>query len=293
MNEDIDFIKNHAQQASGIELENISRDLSLFVSRIKTGEYKNTDFLKRQSFDTPRRVHEFFNYLIGYYNQASDWVSILKQVPLRELQSICDLCPGSSPKVQWALQRLNYGNKLAIVDQDLIAIEQMQVLLKIFQANYNVAFLPVDIFSLSDTYDLVTANHIIDDLVLYNYCIKNKVQLRSLYGDEALFIKATNHILNNEDKSHLANELATLFDRILKEKGYLIMVQYAGLTEKALQLEAWCDWNYQIMLHVYELLMDKKYQSIFITNKPKIDFFSEMKEYFILKKPGYINERHQ
>lgn len=285
MNKEIDFIKDYiAKNGNTIEAENIARDLSLFVSRIKTGEYKNTDIISRQSFDSHRRTFEFHNYLIGYYNSSRDWVEILKLIPLEKISNICDLCPGHSPKVQWALHTLKYNKKLFIVDKDMLAINQMQTLLNIIGVEYHHTFLQQDIFSLQGKYDVITANHIFDDIVLNDYCIQSGKSLRDLYENEQTLCASISDIIKYYDQDRYANKLVSLLDSHINASGYITLSHYSGLTETALQLNTWVNWIYQIMRETCIMLENKNYKIIYSNMDTTTISTNNSKKIFLLLK---------
>ena len=283
--DDIAFIRSYLESTDHLmERDNIARDISLLVSRIRSKEYENTDILNRQSFDTCRRTFEFFNYLIGYYNQATDWVNLLKQIPIDTINSICDLCPGSSPKVEWALQRLGYDKCLTIVDKDRIAVTQMKVLLNVFAANYSTDFHQLDLFVAEGKYDLITANHIFDDLILNEFCLSRSIDLRVLYSDEKQFQLAIDEIQRTKNSMDMACQLRDFLQRHLESGGYVIMTHYVGLTEQALQLQDWSEWVYQIMGQLYVLLIEGGYLRIDSQMNDTMTDSMSSKQYFIVKK---------
>jgi hypothetical protein len=265
-----------------IEFENIQRDLEMLYLRIQSQEYKNTDFLNRQEFDTPRRTYEFFNYLQGYYKHSCDWALLLKKIPLEKMATIFDFCPGSSPKIQWALKILNYQQRIFIFDNDPIACDQMKLLLNILAVNYEYTFLQQDIFyNHHEQADLITANHIFDDLVLNDYCQRNAMNIRSIYGSEKLLRSAIQDIPNHFNKNSFLNNLIHAINQKLKQDGYLIMTHYFGLTEKALNLSDWSKWIQQLLTDVYQAFLDFNYSPFMPLNACLAD---DDKQYFILRK---------
>lgn len=287
MIKEINFIKDYLTINTGtMEAENIEKDLSFFVSRIKTGEYKNTDIMSRQSFDTMRRTYEFFNYLIGYHQHSCEWAKILELIPIEKLNSICDFCSGHSPKVQWALRKLKYKNKHFIVDQDELSISQMRTLLNILEVGYETTFIQDDLFSLKGKYDLITANHIFDDIVLNDFCIKSQKPLRSLYASEQLFCESVDSIQKTYNQQIYANKLVILINSCLNNSGYIIMTHYSGITETALQLDSWTNWAYKIMLLTYDGLKKMGYKNTY-DELPNKDIQNDdlEKRLFILQKP--------
>jgi hypothetical protein len=281
--QDLQLIADYLDSSNDkVEKENICRDLSLFISRIQSKEYQHTDILSRQTFDTPRRTFEFFNYLISYFEQASHWVGILKQIPMQRIKRVIDFCPGSSPKVQWALQRLHYTQHLSIVDNDVLALNQLKVLLKIFDAPYQATFIHSDIFSVPGKYDLVTANHIFDDLVLNEFCVAHHLVLRKLYADEKLFKDALDKIQANNIPIEFIDRFVRFIDERVQDNGYLVMTHYLGLTECALNLKAWSLWIKKIMDIIYESFLGQGYT--LISGNVTEYYPSSEKHYFILHK---------
>jgi hypothetical protein len=266
-----------------VELDNIQRDLEMLCLRIESHEYCNTDFLNRQDFDTQRRTYEFFNYLLGYYHHSITWATVLKKIPLADLEVIFDFCPGGTPKIQWALRHLNYHKRLYIFDKDQVACEQVNLLLNILNVAYDFSFVQQDIFEpYSLSADLITANHIFDDLALDNYSKLKNIELRLVYSSEKLFRKVIQDIPHTLDTEAFCNRLFQTVDDKLKQNGYLIMSHYLGLTERALNFLEWSNWILKLMENLYDMFINRGYYPyIPLTNKilPNTD-----KSFFILQK---------
>lgn len=243
-----------------VELENILRDIEVLCCRIESQEYKNTDFLGRQQFDTPRRTYEFVNYFIGYYEQSLAWVSILKKIPLNEIKIIFDFCAGRAPKVQWALKQLDYRDKLFIFDKDKTACQQLSLFLSILQVNYQYLFIDQDIYQLhSEQADLITANHVLDDLVLDDYCKIKKIPLATVYNSEEIFRIMIQDIPKNLDVEKFCARVFQAIHLKLKNQGYVIMNHYLSVTEKALNLREWSAWILVLLTQLCTIFIKNGY----------------------------------
>ena len=284
---EIQEISHYIQSCdNSMERDNIYRDLSLMMSRIKSGEYRDTDFSARNQFDTLRRTYEFFNYLIGYSEQAKFWQALIKQVDLDSHSRVCDLCPGSAPKVELALIKENFSGTLVIADQDPIANHQMKIILDIFSPCYTYSFKERNVFSLKSQYDLITANHVFDDLLLYEYSQSSRLSLRDLYESEPLFSDITMQIMNNKECAlNMMSKVYKLIKRCLKKKGYFMMTHYLGLTESALNLLDWSIFVYRIMREIFGRFIDEQYQ-IIDKHLPSADQYRANDQCFFILQNG-------
>lgn len=273
---ELNTLVNHIQDS--MERENVLRDIDMMCLRIINQEYKNTDFLNRQDFDVLRRTHEFFNYLLGYHQQSLVWKEILSKIPLTTIHRTFDFCPGAAPKIEWGLESLNYQGELYIFDLDHIACEQIKLLLAILKISYPVYFIQNDIFLPFDkTADLITANHILDDLVLNYYCQLKGLNLRSLYASEEEFKSSVEKILDIE-LEFICDAFYKCVDQKLNSNGYFILAHYPSLTERVLNLSKWSDKIGQMMQTIYDLFVDVGYE-------PFMPLLMEKNvTYFILKK---------
>lgn len=239
------------------ERNNFLKDLEVICDRFEKGYYLETDFQQRNQFDAPRRTAEFFNYFFGYHEQAKKWSEILKCLPLDRIESVLDICPGWSPKIEWALSDLNFEGKVYLLDLSSEALRRLERLLKIYQVKYSWEFLLEDFFSVDmPPVDLLVANHAFDDLVLEQYCRRSGILLESLYESEALIRKATENAILGKHfcKDEFCAKVVARIDNLVKCERYVACMHYQGLTERALELADWTSFIFELMENVYSRL---------------------------------------
>jgi hypothetical protein len=259
-----DFLQTLNEVNDSVALDNITRDLNVFVKRIQTGEYLNTDFIARQTFDTPRRVHEFFNYLNGYYQGSLLWQSLIGLVDLHETSTIMDWCSGLSPRIELALRSLSYSGRLIMVDSNLQSQQRLKSLVEMLGVDYDLDFIAEDLYLMKSHYkaDLITGNHIMDDLLLNEYCLMTGNSLFDLYGDEHEFTLATQMIMSYVSLDTFCHKLSNTINSHLASEGTMILTHYFGVTEKALGLKEWSDWVGNVLLRLKSELLSVAFTPI-------------------------------
>lgn len=255
------FIRNSL--LTNVEAENLGSDLQGIYQRLIAGHYRDTDFLSRNVFDIPRRTTEFLNYLHGYNLQALTWAEVLKQLPLSQVETVIDLCPGWAPKIELALAKIKYHRKVIIFDLDRSGFSKIQDFMSMFDINYNLFFKKGDFFSSSPkpSGDLVVANHIIDDLLIYKFRSFFSYSLKEIYESEKKYKEVVEQILSSFSRQNsLIKEISINLDRFVKNEGYLVMSQYRGLWEKSMRLDKWSVLCQQIMNGIRSNLLKENYK---------------------------------
>ncbi|KTD57425.1 hypothetical protein [Legionella shakespearei] len=233
-------IEHQIQSCSDIEKENIKRDLQLVSNTIDSGEYQSTELLNRNRFDTQKRTYEFFSYIKGYYEQATHWKMMLQNIISENTLSILDIGPGFSPKIELALKLLNFKGNLTVLDKSESALNGLKDILALSGIPFKLNCICDDLFLVqSATYDVVTANHLFDDLMLDGFCRAQGRSLVEVYESEGSMIRTTHEIINAFDTQELEECIDQCFNSLVRPGGYLLLRHYQGITEKALELEQW------------------------------------------------------
>jgi hypothetical protein len=254
-NSDISTLLNSIGQFSQdssldeFELSNLTQDLQHVLLRLQTKMYQESDYENRNIFDVPRRTEEFLRYLAGYDFQGEMWSLLLKPLVTQETQNILDLCPGWAPKIELALWKSGYKNNVYLLDTELNSIESIIRYMHMLKADLKIITTVGNFFTSPSIpkMDIVVANHIIDDLLLNEYCATHNQTLAQLYASEEKLLAAVSDICQH-DKSHqsdyqkeFALKISTQLVSFLKPSSHLVLTQYAGLFEKAHQLDKWVD----------------------------------------------------
>lgn len=247
---------------SSFELGNLEHDLAAVEARLEAGHYAHSDFIARNTYDIPRRTEEFLVYLQGYHEIAQIWAKVLKPIITENTKCVLDLCPGWAPKIELALHNLAFSGTVQMWDVDLSSTKRAMDYMKLFKPNYDLQQVGTNLLSGDSQIksDLIVANHIIDDLLLYKFCMRNKIELSSLYGSESLLIAATEGIITDKKiQKEISSRLVSVVDTTLSKGGFFVISQYAGLFEKANHLDNWILFCKEILDDIKTELFKKSY----------------------------------
>jgi len=233
-------LESYSEKLSHVEKENVAKDLSLILNFIDSGEYQSTELFHRNRFDTQKRTYEFFSYIKGYVQQATQWYEFLQHLPLAPQSSILDIGPGYSPKVELALKFVGFKGKLTVLDKSASALIGLQDFLGMVDFPFELNVICDDLFAVKNVhFNLVTANHLFDDLLMDAYCTLEQIPLQSVYESETSMIDVTSKITQTFDTTSLSHKIVLTLGELVQENGFLLLRHYQGLTEKALELTTW------------------------------------------------------
>ena len=275
-------LETNSTKLSLIEKENVARDLALILSFIDSGEYQSTELFNRNRFDTQKRTYEFFSYIKGYFQQATQWHEFIKQMPLETMSSILDIGPGFSPKVELALKLAGFKGHLTVLDKSDSALIGLQDFLQMVDIPFELKVICDDLFAVKNIqFNLVTANHLFDDLLMDAYCTLKQLPLKCLYESEALVLGITNEIAQTFDTTLLIHKLALTLGELVCEHGFLLLRHYQGLTEKALAMNNW----YAFVTLFFENVIDELQRNGFSMIERKNGFVLLEKNLSLKKMP--------
>jgi hypothetical protein len=185
---------------------------------------------------------------LDYYQYAAEtWQQIFKEIDFSKIHKIIDLCPGWSPKIEMALLKTSFSGKLVFVDKSIKNINNFQELFEPFVCKFMIETDHIDLFKnkkylskINHDFDLVVANHIIDDLILDLFFDKHGLRFsdKNFFEKPALMRKTWKEIL--KDKK-IFKEAEVMFKKMLlnivKPGGYVLITQYLGYQENLYGLE--------------------------------------------------------
>ncbi len=274
-------LESYSAKLSYIEKENVARDLSLILSFINSGEYQSTELFHRNRFDTQKRTYEFFSYIKGCFQQATQWYEFIQHhIPLATLSSILDIGPGFSPKIELALKLAGYKGRLTVVDKSASALIGLQDFLHMVDFPFELHAICDDLFAIKNVhFNLVTANHLFDDLLMDAYCTIEQLPLQWVYESETSMIDVTSKIIQTFDTTLLTHKIALTLGELVQENGFLLIRHYQGLTEKALELTAW----YAFVTLFFENVVEELKRSRFSILEKKDGFVLLIKKHLFNK----------
>jgi hypothetical protein len=239
-----------------IEEKRLLNNLDVIYDRLRKGEYKKTSFSKNK-FDVPNRAKEIYTDLQFYSLLGKTWAQLLEPLEINKFTKIVDLCPGYTPKIELALFYLGYKGEVIVLDNDVESVTELKKFMALFNPQFAITERIVNLFNPSkEKYQLVLANHVIDDLVLSHFSQKKGVSLKNIYEKEGALIDLWKYILSNKE-SHL-NEIipriASVFDQLIEKNGLLCMSHYKSYMEKILDMDDAAGFNREVFKQVAQEL---------------------------------------
>jgi hypothetical protein len=234
---------------SELEENRLQGELAKVRNRLKAREYQIHSFSKN-THNVLERVRDVYAELEFYCRFGRSWQGLLSAIGLSNTQSIIDLCPGFTPKVELGLCYANFRGKAFLVNKDARSLSELVKFLKLFAPQFSYELLDVDIFEAPlPVCDVVAANHVLDDLVLDSYCTLHHLSADCFYEDESELKIAWQAILN-EPSNYLDATIAgfcALALQITAPQGYLIVTQYQSYIERILKLREVTSFTRQLL----------------------------------------------
>lgn len=177
-----------------------------------------------------------------YYLAAAEQWSLLFQWLFEKNKqqslTVCELCPGWSPKIAlgaWLSQKVD---SYSAYDNSAKALQQLYNFLKYFplQIKTHKANILKDKFS---KHDFIILNHAIDDLLLYTWCQNNSITIDTIFENPVLLRDYWKKIIHESviNKKVFTTTLANQLTMMAHENTQLIITQYPGYQEKLWQMD--------------------------------------------------------
>jgi hypothetical protein len=221
---------------------------------------------------------------LDYYLWCADtWKIIIQKLPIENFHTIYDLCSGWSVKIELALLKSHFQGLAIIFDKSPLALSIHHQFLQQFCLPYKTGYITDNIIHREITVqkaDCIIGNHIIDDLLLEEYCRIKLTTATSLFSDPQSLSGIWNEILNDGYISqYVIDQLCRFLTGHIKPNGFIAISHYLGYQE--------CLYHYPQNIKKYNLLLSSlksKLMSsgLFIDNHKLIKqaFISIPKPYF-------------
>lgn len=239
---------------SQTELVNLSLEFDQVLCDLERERYRYIDqsgsegvvnILNRNRFNYRVRNEEFFHYFQSCAAFSHVWKQLLEPLKLSLFENIIDLCPGAFPKIELGLHYLGYRGAITAIDNDCNCLDQLIAYQKFFMPELNLECLNSDVYSAGKTLkaQLVTGNHILDDLVISDFCYNNCLSYSHLYQTEEVFLEHIFHIQNyfDQHQSRLANKISKMILSLIEEGGVAVLTQYPSVVEYKYNLSKWSE----------------------------------------------------
>lgn len=252
MNEDYIRLSKFFKPANSLERLGVVRDLDAIQQKIKKGEYSK-GFIKANKFDIPTRTEGLFRELEFLLQLGHDWQKLLSVIPSGDLKDIVDLCPGYTPKIELGFFFLGFKGKISVLDIDKKSIKNLLRFMKLFSPKFKLNMIVKNLFgSHLPKYKIVLGNHIIDDLVVYYFCKKQKISLKRFYAEEKVAEEVWKKILS--DRKHNVDEVSEkileIINLVTRKSGYVLLTQYKSYSEKLFGVEGAYDFNKKVFTKI-------------------------------------------
>lgn len=225
----------------GVEMRRILADMEIYAARIASGEYKRARFVQN-TLNINERNKELLDDLGFFLEIGQGWRKIFQEVKLSPQTSILDLGCGCFPKVELGLHYAGFKGDVFLIDQDRKNLRGAKTFLDFLQVDFNYVPLQRSFWSYRDRrFDVVAANHLLDDLLLSAYCYNTGRSLTKLHKSEGLYCEAWRKLARSSQFSHtLAERLGLTLDRLTKPGGRICLLDYPSHSHRALKLlEPW------------------------------------------------------
>jgi|TARA_Y100000310_G_scaffold345855_1_gene471478 hypothetical protein len=163
------------------------------------------------------------------------WTRILERLLLEKSAHVTDLLPGDDPKLEVALVDVNFRGILSLVDTSPEALSALTSFLEERSADYRVSAVQSNaLFSELPSSDLVVGNHILDDLISFEFCRRNGFDYARMPVDVAYSRQVWDKICQDSNNG-LYETPQVAFDnaaRSLNRGGLIVLSSYASRFER-------------------------------------------------------------
>ena len=228
------------QGISKTEKVRCTRELEIILGRLKSREYRQSNFLPRNVLTITERTDEMFKELRFLWSVGAVWKELLQEIGIHRVKSALDIGCGFFPKAELGFYYLNFTGKLTLLDCSAEALRQAAHFLKFFNVGFSVERVPVSLWDLPDhRYDLIVANHSLDDLILDAAARECGVSLIDAYRSEALFQELWQSIIKDSSLgAEVMDRLAEFIAGHLNPGGRVVLLDYPSRSHRALGLNS-------------------------------------------------------
>ena len=283
------FWGQYHKKLGRIEKKRIEEELNALAERLKNRKYKIA-YTAYNIFNIPDRTEDLYEHLKFYCDTGRTWAVLLSAINIHSYGKVVDLCPGFAPKVELGLFYLDYQGEVIIVDKRMDSMKKLEEMLMLFGPKYKITPKKIELFKPHpQSYPVVIANHIIDDLVMDYFAKKFNISSQEIYEKEGKLIEIWGKILSGK-QSHAEEILPHLVQGVgslIQKGGWLLMAQYQSYIEKLFNLKEVTRFNKNLFKKlVEELSREGFYNDRNLVEKSFKNFKGIFKksECYILKK---------
>lgn len=255
---------NTGDRFSTLELERVGRDLRLLVERLRTREYLRTSFNKRNLLNIIDRTEEIFSDLAFFSSVGRMWQDILKKINIPAKGKVLDIGCGFFPKVELGLLYSGFQGSVTLLDANAKALGGAGRFLEFLHIPFKYRVTSRSIWQVCKIrFDLIAANHVLDDLVLADYCRRRRLNLKNIYSSEDLFKDTWGKIIEDPERPFdLINELATHLTKLVVRGGHVAFVDYPSFSHRSLKLRRLLNLSLKFSETLRSALKSKGFKSV-------------------------------
>jgi nicotinamide riboside kinase len=253
------FLQN--KKVTKLERKRLNQDLETIYERLSKKEYTRGSFTSNK-FDIANKTQEVYANVNFYKQIGKTWEKIFLAINIIQFKNVAILCPGYSPKVELGLYYANYKGQVIVIDVDSKSLIQLKRFLQIFNYQFKLILKRQNLFKKSkQKYDLIAANHLFDDLILYYFANKKGILLNQIYEKEENLINLWEYIFEKENQNleEIVPIISDSLDSLVKENGLICIAQYKSYTDKMLNLEEANIFTRKVFKKVKKILIGKNY----------------------------------
>lgn len=249
---------------SGVDLDDLERgrllrDIDRVRRRVEGRQYRLTGF-DDNVLNLPDRAQAFFTELDFHASIGRSWAALLAGTGADRAASIADLGPGWVPKVELGLFYRGYRGNVVAIDKDPATAAFISRFLALLLPSFTLEPHVVDVFSAPlPAHPVVTANHVIDDLIVDWFIREWRIAPADLYQQEGVLAEVWRRILARRAASleEIVPRIAAIFDALTAEGGLLLVSQYPSYVERVLGLPEVSAMNEEALAKVRAILASR------------------------------------
>ena len=218
------------------ELEGFQVDLCEAEQRLLKGLYGGVRVSKDRVQD---RTEELFGDLGFYWSAGQVWRDLLTAIGIKLGGRSAEIGCGVVPKVGGALHYLEFEGILDLVDISDESLRSASRWLSLLGCRFPHNSVRSHLFDLShDLYEGIFANHVIDDLLLNEHCLRTECSADYLYRDGSRYRETWQEISRYSPWiPSFVEALVAKVASALTPGGTVVMCDYPSHSHKALGLE--------------------------------------------------------
>ena len=216
-------------------IKRLNSELGLITRRVQCREYEHSAF-NTNVLNIPDRARELIDDLGFFFDLGQIWKAHFRLVRLSDKDHIIDIGAGYFPKVEIALYYSGFAGRIDLFDIDIKALRQAERFMQFLHLPFKAKLCSgKSLSSVSRKYDLICANHFLDDYLLAQYCRMYRIDTLSVYAKEQVFLDIWERISSDKTfNDSLAKRLSLEIFNLSKKGSRLLLLDYLSNSQASL-----------------------------------------------------------